>query len=216
MKPGMKIFIWNILKIMHLGPLMLYIHPKSALKRLGWFKSFHKKSVIDKHGNPIPWWTYSFIDFLGDRLSDNFRILEFGCGGSTIWLSFRVKEVVSFEDYPEWASKTRKKIGGGSKIIDVKDIYDFESYQENIIGKFDVLIIDNLGNRMECAVKNLIHLNDEGVVIWDNTDGSDWSDIKQFFTIKGFKEISFTGMVAQELSYNRTTVFYREKNCLNI
>jgi len=48
------------------------------------------------------------------------RILEFGCGYSTIWLSNRVKEVVAFDDYPAWASAISKKINKNSKIIEVK------------------------------------------------------------------------------------------------
>ena len=78
------------------------------------------------------------------------------------------------------------------------------------------MIIDNLGNRMDCTKWNLSHLKDNGVVIWDNTDGSDWNEIKSFMNTNGFKEISFAGMIPQELSYSRTTIFYKEKNCLNI
>lgn len=212
----MKTRLWNLIKLLHLGSLVLFIHPKSALRQLGWFKSFHQKKVIDKKGNPIPWWTYSFIDFIKDRLTKNFRVLEFGCGGSTIWLSFRVKEVLSFEDFQTWADKTRNKISDSSKIIDVKSISDFNSYKDKIAGLFDILIIDNLGDRMECVKRNLSYLKDDGVIIWDNTNGPDWRTIKSYMSNQGYKEISFTGMVAQELSYSKTTLFYKDKNCFNI
>ena len=154
---------------------------------------------------------------ISHRLTVEMRILEFGCGASTIFLSQRVKEVVSFEIDSEWAKKTRESIKNGAiKIIDVKDLSDYSSYLDMINGKYDILIIDNLGDRMQCAANNLRHLKDNGVVIWDNTDGPDWTDIKSFMSKHSYKEISFTGMVAQELSYSKTTLFYRENNCLNI
>lgn len=207
---------WRLLKFFRTGPLMLWIHPKSALLRVGWFQSFHTKRVIDKQGNEIPWWTYPFIDFLEERLQNEFRILEYGCGGSTIWLSQRVKEIVSIEDNEKWSEITKSKVKPAANIILVKDIHDFKSYNAKIKGSFNIIIIDNMGNRMKCAVNSLPYLADDGVVIWDNTDGPDWSEIKEFFALKGFSEISFSGMVAQELSLSRTTVFYRQENCLGL
>jgi hypothetical protein len=213
----MKSRLWDIIKFLRLGALVLSIHPRSALRQLGWFKSFHRRKVIDNIGNPIPWWTYSFIDFIEDRLTNEMRILEFGCGGSTIFLYNRVGQVISFEDNADWAAKTSEQIQSGfSKIFYIDNISDFSSYSNKIEGKFDILIIDNLGNRMDCAINNIKYLKDDGVVIWDNTDGPDWESIKSFMINHDFKEISFTGMVAQEISYNKTTLFYRSKNCLNI
>ena len=208
--------IFNLLRKANLAFLLLAIHPRSALRTTGWFKSFRTKKVIDNNNMPIPWWTYSFIDFLKDRLNNKLKVLEFGCGYSTIWLSFIVNEVVALEDYPKWAKNIAGRISENSKIIGVKTITDFQDYAHHIKGKFDILIIDNLGNRIDCAMQNLTHLNSEGVVIWDNTDGPDWPDIKNLMANKGFKEISFTGMVAQELNQSKTTLFYRTENCLKI
>jgi hypothetical protein len=210
------IFLWKILKFFRTGPLMLFIHPKSALLKTGWFRSFHSQRVIDKNGNDIPWWTYPFIDFIDERLNKRLRVLEFGCGGSTIWLNRRVKEIVSVENNSAWAEVIKKKIGSGVNIISVEEIEDIKSYIHRIEGLFDIIIIDNQGNRMKCAINSIPLLNNGGVVIWDNTDGDDWPAIKQFFSQMNFFEISFSGMVAQELSLSRTTLFYRQDNCLYI
>jgi hypothetical protein len=69
---------------------------------------------------------------------------------------------------------------------------------------------------METAKKHLKYLNEQGVVIWDNTDGPDWLVIKNYMSENGFKAISFTGMVPQELNMSKTTLFYKSNNCLNI
>jgi hypothetical protein len=212
----MKSIIWKIIRRLNLGILLLAVHPKSAIITTGWIKSFRSRSVIDQNNEPIPWWTYSFIDFIKDKLKKNLRILEFGSGFSTIWLSFRVQEVVAMEDHAGWAEKTRQRINKNSTILEVPSIVDYDYYKEKITGLFDILIIDNRGDRIDCARRNLNKLNDGGVVIWDNTDGKDWLQIKEIMALKSFKEISFTGMTAQELKLSKTTLFYRAANCLDI
>ncbi len=212
----MRNFVWKLIRFMRLGPLMLYVHPKSALRRVGWFESFHKKKVVDSAGQAMPWWTYSFIDFISERLNDDLRVLEFGCGSSTIFLSKRVAEVVAVEDYPYWVKEIKGLIDASSRIIEVDSIDDYGGYKDSIEGQFDILIIDNLGNRMNCLLNNMGFLNSSGVVIWDNTDGPDWSEIKGYMNGVGFKDISFSGMTPQELALSRTTLFYRDVNCLSV
>jgi hypothetical protein len=211
-----KNFIWSATRFLHLGGSMLQIHKKSALKLRGWLISFNKKKSVDINGNPIPWWTYSFIDFLQTRLNNTIRVLDYGSGSSTIWLGSRVKEVISIENYSTWAEEISKQTSPNVTVHCVKEITDFSAYLDSISGKFQIIIIDNLGNRMDCAFHSMQFLADNGVIIWDNTDGSDWDIINNFMKARGFKEISFTGMTAQEVCLSRTTVFYKEHNCLGI
>jgi hypothetical protein len=208
--------LFMVFRKLGLAPFFLAIHPRSALKSTGWLRSFRTSSVIDNSGKPIPWWTYSFIDFIDSKLEKPLHILEFGCGNSTIWLSNKGMHVTAFEDYPEWAKSIRPKLKSNSKIIEVDSIPKFDDDEHLITGNFDVLIIDNLGNRMETAKKHLKYLTEQGVVIWDNTDGPDWLDIKNYMSENGFKAISFTGMIPQELNMSKTTLFYKSNNCLNI
>ncbi len=208
--------LFKISRKLGLAPILLLLHPRSALKTTGWLGSFRTSSVIDNSGKAIPWWTYSFIDFIDAKLDKPLHILEFGCGNSTIWLSKKGMHVTAFEDYPEWAKSIRPKLKSNSKIIEVDSILKFDDFEHLITGNFDVLIIDNLGNRMETAKRHLKHLNEQGVVIWDNTDGSDWLDIKNYMNENDYKEISFSGMVPQELNMSKTTLFYKSDNCLSI
>jgi hypothetical protein len=212
----MKEFTWSLIRFFRLGALMLLIHKKSALRENGWFTSFNKKRSVERTGNPIPWWTYSFIDFLSPRLRLSFRALEFGSGSSSLWLGQRIKEVFSIEDFRSWADEIRRNATSNVTILNVDSISNFPSYIGKIPGHFEIVIIDNLGNRMDSAIHSLGFLSDDGVIIWDNTDGSDWNDINDFMKGHGFKEISFTGMTAQEVCSSRTTLFYKESNCLGI
>ena len=80
--------LYSLLRKFGFSTILIRIHPKSALKKLGWFRSFKFKESIDHNGNPIPWWTYSIIDFLQERLNNkSIRVLEFGCGNSTVCLT---------------------------------------------------------------------------------------------------------------------------------
>ena len=212
----MNILIWSVIRKLRLGAFLLFVHRKSALKELGWFVSFNRRQSVDKLGKPIPWWTYGFNAFLEPRLNNSLRVLEFGCGGSTIWLGARVGEVVSIENHVQWANQIKAKSSGNVIIRLVERITDFDSYIKSVHGVFQVVVVDCLGDRIECAKQSLALLADDGVVIWDNTDGPDWNTINGMMQSHGFREISFTGMTPQEVALGRTTVFYRSQNCLGI
>lgn len=213
----MKNLIWIFIRKLRLGGLLLQLHPKSYLRRHGWFTAFNKKRSIDSDSRPIPWWSYGFIDFVIGRLNSEMSVLEFGSGGSTVWLSQRVKQVVSIENDLNWSKIVKSFIPENVQIIETltpeylkkEDLPDQEQ-------QFDVLIIDSLAHRINCAKAGLPFLKLEGVVIWDNTDGSDWPEINKLMKSFGFREISFSGVAPQEVAEDRTTVFYRDRNVFGI
>jgi hypothetical protein len=67
-----------------------------------------EKSILDSNfstlSQEIPWITFPAIRFLKAFLSKEMRVFEYGSGGSTIFFSQRVKEVVSVEHDPKWKS----------------------------------------------------------------------------------------------------------------
>jgi len=206
---------WAVLRFCGMGPLLLRIHPKSALLALGWFKSLRIKKSIDKNFNPIPWWTYPTIAFLQDRLTPNLKVLEFGSGASTLWLCRFALEVISIEDNKEWGKYVQSRLPENGTLI-ITDSYEnfIDAYHSN--SKFDIIIID-AGDRLNIGGKIVHLLSDDGVIIWDNTDGPDWTQIKNLLSLHNFLEISFQGMIAQEIAISRTTIFYRKmNNCLGI
>lgn len=214
LKTKFYLFLWSILRFFDMGPILLRIHPKSALLQLGWFRSLRHKKSIDRNMNPIPWWTYPAIAFLKERLTSKHNVLEFGCGSSTLWLCSFVSEVVSIEDKQEWGKyiQTRLPQNGRLHITDSYEIF-LDNYRTN--KKFDIIIID-AGHRLNIGKKIFPLLSEHGIVIWDNTDGPDWLQIKDLLSAHGFSEISFQGMTAQEIALSRTTIFYRSNNCLRI
>ena len=214
-KMNMALGVWSIFRLCGMGPLLLRIHPKSALLSLGWFRSFRNKMSVDKDMNPIPWWTYSAIAFLKDRLNPRMKVLEFGSGSSTLWLCRHVSEVISVEKNISWAQYIQERLPKNGNLFITDSFEDFiNSYVTNI--KFDLVVID-VGNRINIAKKIFPMLSNEGVILWDNTDGPDWLQIKSLLYSHNFLEISFEGMTAQEIALSRTTIFYRKNNnCLGI
>jgi hypothetical protein len=75
----------------------------------GWRRSLFENKVIDKDGNAIPWYTYSYIYFIEPRLKDTFDIFQFGCGASTEWYAKRCGQITSVENNPNWYDKMKDK-----------------------------------------------------------------------------------------------------------
>jgi spore coat polysaccharide biosynthesis predicted glycosyltransferase SpsG len=69
-----------------------------------------------------------------------------------------------------------------SQIIDVSDNSDFLAYSDKVEAKFDILIIDNLGARIESTKNSMKYLKDDSIVIWDNTDRPNWNKIAFFMS----------------------------------
>lgn len=210
--------IWALIRSFRLGGLMLQVHPKSYLRNRGWFRSFSAKRSIDRKGAPIPWWSYGVIDFVEERLAKTMSVLDFGSGGSSVWLGARVAEVVTVENDHKWAVIVRSFIPENVHLIElpVPGKLVADDIPPPAGRKFQLLIVDALANRIDCATAGLPFLAEDGVVLWDNTDGPDWLEIKGLMTARGFREISFNGIPPQEVSQSRTTIFYRSSNVFGI
>ena len=88
----------------------------------GHFLSSIQSKAVDKKNNPIPWYTYSCIDFLQTFNFKNKKILEFGSGQSSIWWSKLSQEVHSLEDNYYYEKKISKL-----KINNLK-VYNCDTY----------------------------------------------------------------------------------------
>jgi tRNA/tmRNA/rRNA uracil-C5-methylase (TrmA/RlmC/RlmD family) len=83
----------------------------------GWFQTFKSGEPVDAEMKAIPWFTYSAIDFLEERLNDNLNILEFGSGNSTLYLAERVKKVTAIEHNDRWFQNILHKNSNVEKLV---------------------------------------------------------------------------------------------------
>jgi len=63
-----------------------------------------------------PWLSYGAIISMEQLLKPTHNVLEFGCGGSTIFFSRRCNSVKSYDCNKEWVEKTRAGLNGSDNV----------------------------------------------------------------------------------------------------
>ena len=190
---------------------------KGYLSQIGWFKAFDTKSAVDHNSEPIPWVTYSFIDFIADRIQKNHTIFEFGSGNSTFYYAQRAQKVISVEHDKAWFEKVSTTKPQNSEMIfcELEEGGAYSKMPVHIGLKFDIIIVDGR-DRENCCYNSVSALSDEGVVILDDTECEMYAAAIIFFKKQGFRELSFSG-ISPGLFYRKSTsVFYKDNNCLGI
>ena len=187
------------------------------LLEVGWFESFKSLKSINKDGEPIPWFSYPFIDFLTPRLSKQLTVFEFGSGNSTVFFAERVKKVFSIEHNKEWYQIVNKSKPDNVDLIltksdSSKDYLDAIKYM-NVFA--DVIIVDGL-HRIDCLKVAIEKLSEKGVIILDDSERNEYKAGIDFVLQKEFKRLDFWGIAPTILFKKCTTVFYKNNNCLKI
>ena len=59
----------------------------------GWFNSFNSNEPVDFNNEPIPWLTYSFIDFIIPRLSNRLPYLSLEQGIQHYFMQKKLKRL---------------------------------------------------------------------------------------------------------------------------
>ncbi len=185
------------------------------LEEEGWIKSFFLKKPVDKNGEPIAWVTYSFLHFITPRLNNNLSVFEYGVGNSTLFYAKRVKEVVSVEHNEGWFKYIRDNLKKENITLFLEA--DKDSYIQAIkkVNKKFSIVVDGI-YRQEALKYCVDFLEDNGVVILDDSQRKEYKEAIEFLLQKGFKKLDFWGL-APLITFNRcTSVFYKESNCLGI
>lgn len=196
---------------------LLSFNKKGYLKEIGWFTSFEGLSPVDRHGNPIPWVTYSFIDFIKERITKDHKVFEFGSGNSTYFYAKYAASVVSVEHDKSWYDKIVNTKPENSEMIftELQTDGDYCRMPVSLDKKFDIIIVDGR-DRVNCCKQAVDALTAAGVVVLDDSERDFYADGVNFLKEKGFKQLPFSG-ISPGLFYNKaTSVFYKEGNCLGI
>jgi precorrin-6B methylase 2 len=131
----------------------------------------------------VPWFSYAANDFLRDFLKPEMRAFEFGSGGSTLFLSNRVRSVLSVEDNPKWYELVSKRLEEkevrNAKIIfhsfDFKNPLGFEKSQYFLAlnEAYDVIFIDGSEEwtqvRPICFHRAENFINPGGIIVVDDS-----------------------------------------------
>lgn len=192
---------------------------RCGLRESGWLASAAANVPVTVEGKPLPWWPYPAIALVAERLPSSARVFEWGSGGSTLWLSERVAEVVAVEHDAQWASYVRAQARGRLNLT-VMHVPAGDSYVDAIAGRgpFAVVVNDGLkALRYRCGPAALDHLTPDGVVLWDN---SDWPDFRRayddYLRPTGFKCLTLRGFGPLGWREWSFAILYRERNCLEL
>ena len=80
---------------------MLTLLQNDYLSNTGYIESISNKLPL-RHGLPIPWITYSALEFLESNVSTNAKVLEFGAGFSSIFWALRGNDISYLDFNKNW------------------------------------------------------------------------------------------------------------------
>ena len=196
---------------------LLSLRHTGYLIDVGWFNAFRKAEPINNTNQPIPWFTYPSIDFLNKRLNKKLNVFEFGSGNSSLFFAKRVNRVISVEHNKQWFNKIKTSLPGNSEIksVESKSSDQYLKPLKTADEKFDIIIVDGTF-RNECLINSIDHLTEDGVVILDDSERTDYTNGINFILSNNFRQIDFTGIAPGLLYTKSTSIFYKSGNCLNI
>ena len=196
---------------------LLSFNDKGYLDEIGWFNAYDSKSPVDRDNNPIPWVTYSFIDFIKTHLKKQHSVFEFGSGNSTFFYAKYAGLVVSVEHDKEWYDKIVSTKPENSEMIFCELVRDGDYCRMpvKLEEKFDIIIVDGR-DRVNCCKQAVNAVSANGVIVLDDSERDFYREGINFLKSKGYKELSFSGIAPGLFYFKSTSVFYKPDNCLDI
>ncbi len=158
----------NVLELPR-GEMYLAVCNHILRSQYGFVRSADEQRPIDGRSRPLPLYTYPAIEFLAQFDYGDKRVFEYGAGSSTLFWMERAGRVVSVENDRTWYERLKSVVRGNVELrLEEDDGYPFciESYDE----AFDVIIIDGIGYRYDCAALAIKKLAPGGVIVLDNAD----------------------------------------------
>ncbi|MBA3281443.1 MAG: class I SAM-dependent methyltransferase [Acidimicrobiia bacterium] len=163
---------------------------KRLMRDYGYARSLRLGAPVQGKGEPVPWYTFSAIEYLQGLDLSGRRVFEFGAGNSTLFWQARAAEVVSVETDPEWYHQLVPRIAGNARLVLCGDQ---DAYLTEITdhGSFDVIVVDGLWRKPSARVA-LEHLAPGGMIILDNADWFPHSHA--LLRAAGLVEVDFHGL----------------------
>lgn len=196
---------------------LLGFDKEGYLYDIGWVKSMETENVVGPDGNPIPWLTYPFIDFVDKRLEKKFEVFEFGSGNSTLYYAGKVASVKSIENDKFWYEKIKNSMPQNCELFfcELETNGEYCRYAAKTGGKYDIVVVDGR-DRVNCCKNSINSLKPDGVLILDDANRPKYAEALSFMEASGFKRLDFWGL-APLVTYRKcTSLFYRDNNSLGV
>jgi hypothetical protein len=189
----------------------------SYLYSSGWMQSLRERRPIDNNENLIPWMNFPVVKLLEERLTRELDLFEFGSGYSTLFYASRVKTVTSLEYDEVWFADIKARAPANVRLILQRNDVDGD-YCRVIAStgdRYDVVVVDGR-DRVNCVKHSVSALSPRGVIVLDDSNRESYGEGIEFARKSGFKALSLEGLKAKGGGSYRTTILYRQENCLDI
>jgi hypothetical protein len=160
--------------------------------KYGQWMSIKSSMAVDAQGNPIPWYTYSAIEYLNSFDFTAFNVFEFGSGNSSLYWSSRAKSVVSVEDNLDWFNIVKIKSKVNHALIYRADESDYVNALAEQGRKFDIIVIDG-NHRLKCTTEAINMIDPDGIILLDNSDRLIEKECGNLLRVNGFIQMDFSG-----------------------
>lgn len=197
--------------------VMLLVMPNSYLRTTGYLRSILTGWPCRVDGSPLPWMNFPVITFFDQRLNSRIRLFEYGSGYSSLYYAAKVEQVVSVEHHTGWYYTMLKKVPPNLSLRYVPLQYDGD-YCRAIVDEnalFDVVIVDGR-DRVRCLEHAATRLSDKGVIVLDDSQRPQYARAFEIMLGLGFRSLDFEGLKPCGYQMERSTIFYRDNNCLGL
>ena len=188
-----------------------------VVREWGWARSLRDKASRDESGAPLPWIPYAATALLAERLTPGLAVLQLGAGHSTLFFMTRVARVVTIEHDPHWLDWTRERAQGNVELITASPnpADAFCAVVAALPGRFDVIVVDSI-HRNEAFAAALGKLTPRGVMLLDDSSRVAYAPAFAAASEAGLRHLHFVGHKPMSVNVHRSTLFYRDGNCLGI
>jgi hypothetical protein len=128
----------------------------------GQWRSIVAGTSVDRHGRPLPWYTYPAIEFLDTLELSDCRVFEYGAGNSSLYWAARARTVTSVEDNPRWHEQVRSGARPNQTVLLHPDRDAYVRAVANDDTGYDVIVIDG-NHRLECTHAAIARLDPGGI-----------------------------------------------------
>jgi hypothetical protein len=188
-----------------LGPLHFSVET-------GHLRSSLLARAVDRHGEPLPWYTYPAIQFLLPKNFTGKRVLEWGAGQSTLFWAKRAREVVAFESDRRWHQRLAGRRLPNATIHRVDD--GAAAAEASLAGqRFDIIAVDGL-DRWSSAKASLGILAPDGAIILDDAERNPGPNLSgrgciDLYREAGLSRVDFYGYSPGNTTQHCTSLFFR-------
>lgn len=201
-----------------------------AIRAFPAYYSYNRR-LIPPYKAAKPWIAHFAFKRLESLIRPNMSVLEFGSGGSTLYLADKVASVYSIEHDPIWYAEIHKKLekyssvnhilvageqkDGSKEYKSVNGLFveglDFEKYAHAADQlpnqSVDLLIIDGRV-RPQCLIQAKSKLKPGGILLFDNADRDSYQAVIQS-ELNGWKMEKYSGVTVYDAFFNETRIYFK-------